>query len=264
MATGTTLKRDRFDASPSGIDAPGARATPRTIAVDGTTPGASHAPSSIRAAPNEILPDGSGRLGLNSLVRCVDGGKTLHDDNIDHNLVPIDIVPAPTAAEGELEHALFSNAAALSPQHLATHLPKIPGCSGCDMGKAAKSPSRRRMQPFTQVKAPEVESEPFGALVHMDHIEMDRCSEAAATARYALNIHTNVLVSFDRIPCTDATRTTSQPVFTNWTARHQGFDDDGRIPLENLASQYDLSAHNDPWPTRQRHIDHKRTGARSA
>ena len=69
------------------------------------------------------------------------------------------------------------------------------------MGKTAKSRSQRRQIPGVTVQSPDAETQPFGAMVHMDHIEMERGSEAAQAARYSLNIHdekTEFLMCF---PC---------------------------------------------------------------
>ena len=56
------------------------------------------------------------------------------------------------------------------------------------MGKTSKSHSRRRRFPGVSVPLGEGER-PFGAMLHMDHIQMEVGSEASRAARYCLNVH---------------------------------------------------------------------------
>ena len=76
----------------------------------------------------------------------MDGGKTTFDDLIvgDDERVPIKLLEPDAEPEPEFDGSLFSNMNVLNPAHMATNLPKVPGCEGCGLAKAAKSPSRRR------------------------------------------------------------------------------------------------------------------------
>ena len=84
---------------------------------------------------------------------------------------------------------IYKNQDPLSPDHLALHLLKCKGCSGCGMGKTLKSHSRRRKQPKVFVSLPDATTFPFGAMVHVDTIAMEPNSEASQAARYSLNVH---------------------------------------------------------------------------
>ena len=56
------------------------------------------------------------------------------------------------------------------------------------MGKTSKSHSRRRRLPGVSVTLGQGER-PFGAMLHMDHIQMEVGSEASRAASYCLNVH---------------------------------------------------------------------------
>ena len=129
------------------------------------------------------------------------GGKTSYDDKIhaDDEPVPIVLGEPDCEPEPEFNGSLFSNAHPHGPIHLSTHLPKSTGCEGCGLAKAAKSPSRRKLR-FTNVR-PEPDAEgDFGALVHGDHIEMERGSDAARAARFCLNLHDERTLFFRPFP----------------------------------------------------------------
>ena len=67
------------------------------------------------------------------------------------------------------------------------------------MGKTPKSHSRGRKQPGVAVTSQDAEARPLGAMIHMDHIQMETGSEAFLAARYCLNIHdekTNFFMPF--------------------------------------------------------------------
>ena len=133
----------------------------------------------------------AGWRSVPDLLRDLDGGKTEFDVLIDGDdeRPPIKFREPDAEPEPEFDGRLFSNIHMHSPAHLATHLPKVPGCEGCGLAKAAKSPSRRRALRFTDVLPVREPEEEFGALIHADHIEMERASEAARSARYCLNVH---------------------------------------------------------------------------
>ena len=60
-------------------------------------------------SPSAIGADDEGPLRGWKGLRVLDGGKTLHDEHIDHNIVPIEVVDdAADVARAELDHALFS------------------------------------------------------------------------------------------------------------------------------------------------------------
>ena len=94
-----------------------------------------------------------------------------------------------TEADDALDTTIYENRDPLSCDHLALHLPKCKGCSGCDMGKTLKSNSRRRKRPKVFVSPPDATTQPFGAMVHLDTIAMEPNSEASQAARYCLNVH---------------------------------------------------------------------------
>ena len=79
-----------------------------------------------------------------------------------------------TDSEAELDMRLYTNIDPLSPHHLACHLPKVAGCPGCDMGKTTKSHSRRKTRPKVSVTSADSTERPFGAMIHMDHIAMEK------------------------------------------------------------------------------------------
>ena len=137
-----------------------------------------------------VLPPSS-IADLKDFQRDLEGGCTEHDNCIDAGGVPLVCEPCQHPdTETELESKMYENINPLTVAHLSTHLPRCkPGiCAGCDYGKTAKSPSRRRQNPKVTVLAPDAETQPFGALVHMDTIEMERGSDAARAARYSLNV----------------------------------------------------------------------------
>ncbi|CAK0809613.1 unnamed protein product [Prorocentrum cordatum] len=97
------------------------------------------------------------------------------------------------AAADRVDDAVIDASIHSDPQsilHLATHLPKCPPgvCAGCDFGKTAKSRSSRRPAPAAELHAPDATVESSGALVHMDHVEVERSSEARKASPYSLRI----------------------------------------------------------------------------
>ena len=107
--------------------------------------------------------------------RLLDGPSTGYDNEI----LDVDIKEVDMEADREVDVKLHSDVNPLSAAHLATHLPKCAGCAGCLMAKSVKSRSQRRATPGVTVQAPDAESQPFGTMIHMDHIEMEHGTEAA-------------------------------------------------------------------------------------
>ena len=68
-------------------------------------------------------------------------------------------------------------------------------------GKTSKSRSQRRNNPGINCTAPDGETDPFGAMVHMDHLAMEADAEAAAAARYCLNLLDEKTGVFGAFPC---------------------------------------------------------------
>ena len=85
-------------------------------------------------------------------------------------------------AEEELSLKLHADVNLLSAAHLATHLPQCAGFAGCAMGKTAKSRSQRRPRPRMTVQILDAEERPFGAMVYMGYVDMERGSEVAQRA----------------------------------------------------------------------------------
>ena len=108
--------------------------------------------------------------------------------DVDHDDIPLLFDPD-TDAEDELEMKIYKNRNPLSPDHLALHLPKCKGCSGCDKGTSFKSHSRRRKRPKVSVSLPDSLARPFGAMAHLDTIAMEPNSEASQAARFSVNVH---------------------------------------------------------------------------
>ncbi|CAK0849503.1 unnamed protein product, partial [Prorocentrum cordatum] len=92
----------------------------------------------------------------------------------------------------------------MSPSHLATHLPKCAACEGCNFGKTVKSRSQRRVLGVT-IEVPEGEKE-FGALLHMDRLEMERGSEACRAAPYCLQLLDEQTDFYDPFPASKRDR----------------------------------------------------------
>ena len=72
---------------------------------------------------------------------------------------------------------------------------------GCALGKTSKSRSSRRPTAGITVGAVDAKDRPFGALIHMDHLEMERGPEAAMSAKYCLNITDERTGFFSPHPC---------------------------------------------------------------
>ena len=119
-----------------------------------------------------------GNAELAAIERLLPGPVEVYDDQIDKNTVPLQVVDM--EAEQEVDIKLRSDLDPFSAQHLATHLPKCAGCAGCMMGKTVKSRSQRRPVPGVTVQSQDAVDKPFGAMVHMDHLEMERGTEVCA------------------------------------------------------------------------------------
>ena len=75
-----------------------------------------------------------------------------------------------------------------SVEHQALHLPRVRGCFGCDHGKALHHYKRRSKGAVLGLVGPDVTLRPFGALVHMNWLEMKNGSKAHRIAARALLI----------------------------------------------------------------------------
>ena len=69
-----------------------------------------------------------------------------------------------------------------STEHQAMHLPRLRGCYGCDHGKSLHKYKRRSTQPSLGLRGPDLAVNPFGALVHIDWVEMKYGSPAHKVA----------------------------------------------------------------------------------
>ena len=109
---------------------------------------------------------------LRNFTRTLEGGPSEFGAEVDDNDIR-SFLHENTDAEDELDVKIYKNQDPLSPDHLALHLPKCKGCSGCDMGKSFKSHSRRRKQPKVFVSLLDATAQPFGAMAHLDTIAME-------------------------------------------------------------------------------------------
>ena len=75
-----------------------------------------------------------------------------------------------------------------SVEHEALHLPRVRGCFACDHGKALHHYKRRSKGAILGLTGPDVALRPFGALVHIDWLEMKSGSKAHGIAARALLI----------------------------------------------------------------------------
>ena len=117
----------------------------------------------------------------------MEGGPTAYDADVDKHVIPLLIGPD-TDVEDSLDMNLYKKQDPLSSDHFALHLPQCQGFSGCDWGKTSKTRSRRRTQPKVTVAAPDAIAFPFGAMIHLYHIAMERNSEASRAARCSKSI----------------------------------------------------------------------------
>ena len=86
------------------------------------------------------------------------------------------------AAEFEDEEYCTPYAGPQSVEHQALHLPRVRGCFGCDHGKALHQYERRSKGATLGLTGPDVALKPFGALVHIDWLEMKSGSKAYGIA----------------------------------------------------------------------------------
>ena len=91
-------------------------------------------------------------------------------------------------AEFEDEEYCTPYAGPQSVEHQALHLPRVRVCFGCDHGKALHQYKRRSKGATLGLTGPDVALKPFGALVHIDWLEMKNSSKAHGIAARALLI----------------------------------------------------------------------------
>ena len=91
-------------------------------------------------------------------------------------------------AEFEDEEYCTLYAGPQSVEHQALHLPRVRGCFGCDHGKALHPYKRRSKGATLGLTGPDVALKPFGALVHIDWLEMKNGSRAHGIVARALLI----------------------------------------------------------------------------
>ena len=70
--------------------------------------------------------------GLKNFIRTLEGCKTKFDAEVDDEHVPL-LLDDFTEADNALGMKIYENRDPLSCDHLALHLPKCKGCSGCDI-----------------------------------------------------------------------------------------------------------------------------------
>ena len=81
-------------------------------------------------------------------------------------------------AEFQDEANCTPHAGPQSVERQALHLPRFRGCFGCDHGKALHHYKRRSKGAVLGLTGPDVTLRPFGALVHIDWLEMKSGSKA--------------------------------------------------------------------------------------
>ena len=141
--------------------------------------------TSLSEIPDIASEGGDGNITV--WERILEGGKTTHDDEIDDEEHPIDVKTTKVDdANEELEMKINADLGTDRLKRMILHLPKCSSCDVCSRAKQAKSQSRRRKTLRCTVDCTEEESKRFGTCVHMDHIVMEKGSEAAKVARCAL------------------------------------------------------------------------------
>ena len=112
---------------------------------------------------------------ITRIVRLLDGNARSEYDDMADVLAADDTFEKKEHNFDDEGHVVcLQGRVATTPEHLALHLPKIVGCGGCDWGKHARKPKRSRKEVFFAVAGPDAVEEPFGALVHLDWLEMRR------------------------------------------------------------------------------------------
>lgn len=133
---------------------------------------------------------------LGEVMRIVDlKDRTVHD-------AEADMIAADTAFYVILVDPKDANQDYCSPfngagsiEHLSLHLPKLKGCSFCDEAKHVHEYKLRRKKPMLCICGQDALDRPFGALLHMDWLQMRKGSRAFTTAQRAL-IMTDDLTSY--------------------------------------------------------------------
>lgn len=144
-------------------------------------------PDSYEPPISEIDPLEEAGGTLQSFIELldVDAEKSL-DDHADIVASETEFQKVVTDPAEEEQDYCIPCASELSVEHLSLHLPKIQGCVGCDWGKHARKPKRRRTEVCFAVAGADAVGNPFGALVHADWMEMRHGSAAYRVAQRAL------------------------------------------------------------------------------
>ena len=132
-------------------------------------------------------------------------------------------------AEFEDEKNCTPYAGPQSVERQALHLPRVRGCFGCDHGKALHLYKRRSKGATLGQTGPDVTLRPFGALVHIDWLEMKSGSKAHGIAARALLITDQETEFLGVLP---SKRKLASEVIR---ALHD-FDDPGSFPIELMSS----------------------------
>ena len=151
----------------------------------------------------EVGDSADGRELLKDIERVV------HDDDDAGSAEVLDSVAGSAkftlkndGAEFEDEEYCTPYAGPQSIEHQALHLPRVRGCFGRDHGKALHKCKRRSKGATFGLTGPDVALKPFGALVHIDWLEMKNGSKAHGIAARALlmtDLETEFLASYRRI-----------------------------------------------------------------
>ena len=162
--------------------------------------------------------------------------RVVHDDDDDGSAEAHDRVAGSArftlkkdGAEFEDEEYCTPYAGPQSVEHQALHLPRVRGCFGCGHGEALHQYKRRSKGATLGLTGPDVTSRPFGALVHIDWLEMKNGSKAHRIAARALLITDQETESPDVLP---SKRKLASEVIR---ALHD-FDDPGSLAIRRLIS----------------------------
>ena len=142
------------------------------------------------------LDDAEDRSLLQGVQRVIDAAdRTDHDAAADAIAEASGFVAQPADPGADEQEYRVAAPSPLNPGHMAMHLPRLKGCPICDDAKHLHRYHRRRADVLFCLTGEDAASSPFGALLHLDWIEIRRGSSAARSAARAL-VLTDDLTSF--------------------------------------------------------------------
>jgi len=151
----------------------------------GPEPGA-HDLSPVKVQDPSI-DDAEDRSLLRGIQRVIDAAdRTDHDAAADVIADASGFVARPADPGADDQEYRVTAPSPLNLGHMAMHLPRLKGCSICDDAKHLHRYHRRRADVLFCLTGEDATSSPFGALLHLDWIEIRRGSSAARSASRAL------------------------------------------------------------------------------